>query len=60
MGQSFARAELKTMIAAIIGRFELSLDDPAKEFDVEPGAILRPRDVMIRMKILNDLEIENR
>ena len=53
MGQTFARTELKAMLATIVGRLELSMDDPSQSVDIEPGFILRPRDVMIRAKAVD-------
>ena len=53
IGQGFARAELKTLAAAMVGRFEIALADGVRE--VEPAGVIttKPKGGMrLRLKVI--------
>ena len=52
IGQTFARAELAILLAGLVRSFEISLEDPDKDAEIEFGFIsVKPAGgLMVRMK----------
>ncbi|EED14749.1 cytochrome P450, putative [Talaromyces stipitatus ATCC 10500] len=55
IGSGFAKAELACLVAAIVGRFQMELEDPTRKFELSSVGIgTSPKDgVRTRLKILN-------
>ncbi len=43
IGQAFAKAEFACLLASIVGRFEMELEDPDREVEVKGGVTSRPK-----------------
>lgn len=43
IGQSFAKAEFACLLAALVGRFEMELEDAEKEIEMDGGITLKPK-----------------
>ena len=43
IGQSFAKAEFACLLAALVGRFEMELEDSEKELETDSGITLKPK-----------------
>lgn len=53
IGQSFAKAEFACLLAALVGRFELELEDAKKEIETDTGITLKPKDgLRVRMRLI--------
>ncbi|KAK2761792.1 hypothetical protein FQN54_001620 [Arachnomyces sp. PD_36] len=53
IGQGFSRSELACLVAAMVGRFEMELEDPEKELEIKGGVTQSPKDgVRTRIKVL--------
>ena len=53
IGQAFARAEFAALLAAVVGRFELELEDKEKVVEIKTGITARPKGGMnVRMRPL--------
>ena len=51
IGQAFARAEFACLLASLVGRFEMELEDPSREIEIKGGITARPKDgLMVRMR----------
>ncbi|MCJ1462021.1 hypothetical protein MMC07_000621 [Pseudocyphellaria aurata] len=51
IGQSFAKAEFKCLLAALVGRFEMELEDADREIETDMGFTLKPKDgLRVRMR----------
>lgn len=51
IGQGFAKAELACLVASMVGRFEMALEDPEKKLEVRMNATICPKDgVLAKMK----------
>jgi cytochrome P450 len=44
IGQGFARGEFACLLAAIVGTFEMELEDSTSELVIETGLTSRPKD----------------
>ncbi|KAF3492360.1 cytochrome P450 [Arthroderma uncinatum] len=55
IGSGFAKGELMCLIAALVWRFEMELEDPEKEMEITPGLTNKPKDgVRARLRVLRD------
>lgn len=53
IGEKFARAEFACLLAALVGRFEIELEDKDREIEVLGGITSRPKGGLpVRMKVL--------
>lgn len=53
IGSGFAKAELACLVAVLVGRFEMELQDPGAELEVDGFATQKPKDgVVVRLKEL--------
>lgn len=53
IGQGFSKSELACLVAAMVGRFEMELEDPEKELKIGSGITQAPLDgVRARIKVL--------
>ncbi|KAK2859927.1 hypothetical protein FQN49_004573 [Arthroderma sp. PD_2] len=53
IGSGFAKGELMCLIAALVGRFEMELEDPKKEMEITSGITNKPKDgVRARLRVL--------
>lgn len=53
IGSGFAKAELACLVAVLVGRFEMELQDPGAKLEVEGFATQKPKDgVIVRLKEL--------
>ena len=53
IGQAFAKAEFEILVAGLVGRFEMALEDPDRKIDIRGGITARPEGGMrVRMKAL--------
>lgn len=53
IGQSFAKAEFAFLLAALVGRFEMELENPEKEVETDASITLKPKDgVPVRMRLI--------
>jgi cytochrome P450 len=43
IGMAFAKGEFACLVAAMVGRFEMELEDPAWELKIQGGITARPR-----------------
>ncbi|KAL9604660.1 MAG: hypothetical protein Q9219_000380 [cf. Caloplaca sp. 3 TL-2023] len=51
IGQAFAKAEFAVLVAGLVGRFEMELEDKEKEIEVSSGITARPKDgLRVRMR----------
>ena len=41
IGQAFAKAEFACLLAGLVGRFEMELEDPDREIDIQTGITAR-------------------
>lgn len=53
IGQSFAKAEFACLLAALVGRFEMELEDAEKEVETDSGITLKPKDgIPVRIRLI--------
>lgn len=53
IGQSFAKAEFACLLAALVGRFEMELEDAEKEIETDSGITLKPKDgISVRIRLI--------
>lgn len=53
IGQSFAKAEFACLVAALVGRFEMELEDKNLEVKIQGGVTAKPKNgLRVRMKVL--------
>ena len=53
IGQGFAKGELACLVAAIVGRFEMQLEEPDKKLEMRGGVTVAPSDgVRARINVL--------
>lgn len=53
IGQAFAKAEFAVLVAGLVGRFEMELEDKEAEIKIRTGITARPKDgLRIRMKVV--------
>lgn len=53
IGQSFAKAEFACLLAALVGRFEMELEDPKKELETDSGITLKPKNGLpVRIRLI--------
>ena len=53
IGQTFAKAEFACLLAAVVGRFEMELEDPDRVIETETAITIRPKGGLpLRMKVL--------
>lgn len=53
IGQAFAKAEFACLLASIVGRFEMELEDPERVIDIKTGITSRPKGGLpVRMRRL--------
>lgn len=53
IGQSFAKAEFACLLAALVGRFEMELEDAQKEVETDSGVTLKPKDgLRVRIRLI--------
>ncbi|KAL8913726.1 MAG: hypothetical protein Q9172_007223 [Xanthocarpia lactea] len=51
IGQAFAKAEFATLVAGLVGRFEMQLEDPEAEIKIQTGITARPKGgLKVRMR----------
>lgn len=51
IGKDFAKAEFACLVAALVGRFEMEMEDPKQEFEIKGGITSKPSGgVAIRMR----------
>ena len=51
IGQAFAKAEFACLLASLVGRFQMELEDPEKVIEIKGGATARPKDGLpVRMR----------
>ena len=54
IGQAFARAEFACMLAAVIGRFEVKLEDEDRVIEIKGGITAKPKGGLnVRVKPLD-------
>jgi cytochrome P450 len=53
IGVNFARAEFAALLAVMIGRFEMELEDPEKELAPKGGLTSQPKNVMLRLRVVD-------
>ncbi|KAH0566078.1 hypothetical protein GP486_000516 [Trichoglossum hirsutum] len=53
IGTSFAKTEFAFLLAVIVGRFDMELEDPSKELTPSRGVTMKPADVGIRLRVLD-------
>lgn len=54
IGQAFAKAEFACLLAALVGRFEMVLEDPDRVIEIQGGITSKPKEGLpIRMKALD-------
>jgi cytochrome P450 len=52
IGQKFAQAEFLCLLAAWMGRFEVSFEDKDYELELAGGATVKPKNMKVRMKVV--------
>ncbi|KAI4169756.1 MAG: hypothetical protein LQ343_005497 [Gyalolechia ehrenbergii] len=53
IGQAFAKAEFAVLMAGLVGRFEMELEDKEGEIKIRTGVTARPKDgLRVRMKVV--------
>lgn len=53
IGQGFSKSELACLVAAMVGRFEMELEDPGKKLEIKAGVTAGPKDgVRARIRVL--------
>ncbi|MCJ1228725.1 hypothetical protein MMC12_005386 [Toensbergia leucococca] len=53
IGQTFAKAELACLVASLVGRFEMELNDKDAVIEIKEGITAKPKDGLnVRMKVL--------
>ena len=53
IGQAFAKAEFACLLASLVGRFELELEDPERKVEIQGGITNRPKGGMrIKLKVV--------
>ena len=51
IGQAFAKAEFACLLASLVGRYEMALEDPVRDIEIKGGITARPKDgLMVRMR----------
>ena len=54
IGQQFAKAEFAAMLAAVVGRFEMELDDPDLDVQIQAGLTARPKGgLLLKMRVVD-------
>ena len=54
IGQAFAKAEFAVLMAGLVGRFEMELEDAQAEVKIQTGITMRPRDgLKVRMRVVD-------
>ncbi|MCJ1467384.1 hypothetical protein MMC07_006008 [Pseudocyphellaria aurata] len=53
IGQSFAKAEFACLLAALVGRFEMELEDAEKEMEFDSGITMKPKHGLpVRLRLI--------
>lgn len=53
IGQAFAKAEFACLLAAVVGRFEMELEDPSREIEIQGGITSKPKGGLpVRMRVV--------
>lgn len=52
IGQGFSKSELACLVAAVVGKFYMELEDPNKPLEVNNGVTMRPKDVRVKFTAL--------
>lgn len=54
IGLAFAKAEFACLLAAVVGRFEMVLEDPGREIEIQGGLTGKPKGgVLVRMRVVD-------
>lgn len=54
IGQAFAKAEFATLMAGLVGRFEMVLENPEAELKIQTGITARPKGgLKVRMRVVD-------
>ncbi|KAL8736801.1 MAG: hypothetical protein Q9166_000167 [cf. Caloplaca sp. 2 TL-2023] len=55
IGQAFAKAEFAVLMAGLVGRFEIELEDPEAEMKIQTGITARPKGgLRVRMRVVEE------
>lgn len=54
IGQAFTKAEFAVLLAAVVGHFQLAVEDPSAPIEIEVEMTSKPKgDLRLRMKVVD-------
>ena len=54
IGAGFARGEFALLLAALVGRFEIEMEDPESRIVPGGGLTSKPRDARVRLTVIEE------